>query len=156
MSILRKRFEGKKVIISIVLAFAMILSVISVASVDNTAKASGDTIQYNNKVFTKKLYKNTKKIGFGSDGSQDIKDKKTVKKVYALLAKMKLRQKVLNLNGASKDGFVTVVIHTKNDKKKTYTFQGNEMDGKYIITKNHPIDKIREIYEEAEDNKTKP
>ena len=151
MSILRKRFEGKKVSISVVLVFAMILSVISVASVDNAAKASGGTIQYNNKVFTKKLFKNTKMIGFGSDGSQVIKDKKTVKKVYALLAKMKLRQKVLNLNGASKDGFVTMVIHTKNGKKKTYTFQGNEMDGKYIITKNHPIDKIGEIYEALEE-----
>lgn len=151
MSILRKRLENKKVIIGVALALVMILSVISVVSVNNTEKASGSSVQYNNKVFTKKLYKDTEKIGFGSDGSQIIKDKKTVKKVYTLLAKMKLRPKVLNLNGAGKDGFVTVVIHTKNGKKKTYTFQGKEMDGKYIITKNHPIDKIREIYDESED-----
>ena len=76
----------------------MILSVISAMSVGSAVKASDDTIQYNNKVFTKKLYKNTKKIGFGSDGNQAIKDKKTVKKVYALLAKMKLKEKEPNPN----------------------------------------------------------
>jgi len=150
MSILRKRLESKKVFISVVLSFAMIISVISVASVNNAAKASGGAIQYNNKVFTKKLYKNTKKIGFGSDGSQVIKDKKTVKKVYALLAKMKLKEKEPDPIEEIKVGFVTVAIHTKNGKKKYFRFQGNEMENKYIITKNYPIDKIRKIYEEAD------
>jgi len=145
------KMNYKKVIVSFILSFAMIISAISVVPVGGVAKASGGTIQYNNKVFTKKLYKNTKKIGFGSDGSQVIKDKKTVKKVYALLAKMKLKEKEPDPIEEIKVGFVTVVIHTKNGKKKTYTFQGDEMDGKYIITKNHPIDKIRKIYEEAED-----
>ena len=148
MSILRKEFKGKKVIICIVLAFAMILSVISVASVDNAAKASDGTIQYNNKVFTKKLFKNTKMIGFGSDGSQVIKDKKTVKKVYGLLAKMKLKAKKPDPMEEIKAGFVTVVIHTKNGKKKWFRFQGNEIENKYIITENYPIDKIRKIYNE--------
>jgi len=141
----------KKVIVSVILSFAMIISIFSVVPVGSIAEASGGTIQYNNKIFTKKLYKNTKKIGFGSDGSQVIKDKETVKKVYALLAKMKLKLKVPDPNEEIKDGFVAVVIHTKNGKKKTYTFQGDEMDGKYIIIKNHPIDKIRKIYRALED-----
>ncbi len=140
----------KKVIISLILSFAMVLSVLSVTLVGNTAEAGG-AIQYNNNVFTKKLYKNTKKIGFGSDGSQVIQDKKTVKKVYALLAKMELKVKKPNPMEDSKDGFVTLVIHTKNGKKKWFYFQGNEIINKYIITKNYPIDKIRKIYEEAED-----
>lgn len=136
----------KRVIVSVILSLAMIMSVISTVSISNIAKASGDTIQYNNKVFTKKLYKNTKKIGFGP---RVAKDKKTVKKVYALLAKMELKVKEPNPNEERKVGFVTVVIHTKDGKKKTYAFQGNEMDRKYIITKNQPIDKIRKIYEEV-------
>ena len=107
----------KKVIISIILSFAMILSASSVLSVGSVAKASGGTIQYNNKVFTKKLYKNTKKIGFGSDGSQVIKDKKIVKKIYMLLAKMELEEKEPDPIEEIKVGFVTVVIHTKNGKK---------------------------------------
>lgn len=138
----------KKVIVSAILSFAMILSVISVGS---TAEANGGTIQYNNKIFTKKLYKNTKKIGFGSDGSQIIKDKKTVRKVYALLAKMKLEVEEPDPNEEIKAGFVIVVIYTKNGTKKGYTFQGDKMNNKYIITKNYPIDKIRKIYDEAED-----
>ncbi len=142
------RQNCKKVIVSVILSFAMILSAISVGS---TAEANSGTIQYNNKIFTKKLFKNTKKIGFGSDGSQIIKDKKTVRKVYALLAKMKLKVEEPDPNEEIKAGFVSVVIHTKSGKKKTYIFQGDKMDNKYIITKNHPIDKIRKIYDEAED-----
>ena len=98
MRISGKGANCKKVIVSVILSFAMILSVISAMPVGSAAKASDDTIQYNNKVFTKKLYKNTKKIGFGSDGNQAIKDKKTVKKVYELLAKMKLKEKEPNPN----------------------------------------------------------
>ena len=137
----------KKVIISAILSLAMILSVISIIPEGSTAKASSDIIQYNNNVFTKKLYKNTKKIGFGPDGSRVAKDKKTVKKVYALLAKMELEEKEPDPIEEIKVGFVTVVIHTKNGKKKYFRFQGNEIENKYIITKNYPIDKIGKIYE---------
>ncbi len=151
MRILGKEEKYKKVIVSVILSFAMILSVISAMSVGSAVKASDDTIQYNNKVFTKKLYKNTKKIGFGPDGSRVAKDKKTVKKVYALLAKMELEAKEPDPNEAIKAGFVAVVIHTKDGKKKNYLFQGNEINRKYIITKNHPIDKIRAIYRKVKD-----
>ena len=51
---------------------------------NNIAQAKNDSIQYNNKVFTKKLYKNTAKITFRYT---DAKSKKMIKKVYALLAK---------------------------------------------------------------------
>lgn len=136
-----------------ILAVAMIISVISAASTDSMAKAKKDTIQYNNKVFTKKLYKNTEKIGFGPDGSRFVKDKKTIKKVYKLLAKMELKTRQPKPDEEIKVGFVSVSIYTKDGKLKKYSFTGDNMNcgtKKYTIIKNYPIDKIRKIYDTVE------
>lgn len=145
---MKKKWNIRTVMLCAGVMFSL-LAVISMASIDCIAKSKSDTIQYNNKVFTKKLYKNTEKIGFGSDGSIIIEDPKTVKKVYKLLAKMNLKT-VKKENEEQKDGFVIVVIHTKNGKEKTYAFAGDQMVSgtkKYTITKNNPIHKIQKLLE---------
>ncbi len=120
----------------------------NIAATEADASQSS-TIQYNNNVFTKKLYKKTKKIGFGSDGSMIAKDAETVKKVYALLAKMKLEINE-DPHFEASDGFTAIVIYTKAGNKKTYTFAGgcmHRMKKSYQIIKHNPIKKIRKIYE---------
>lgn len=67
-----------------------------------------------------------------------------------LLAKMKLKGKDSGINEPKKVGFVTVTIETKNKKKKKFVFQDDEMhvgSKKYVITKNNPLNEIREIYQ---------
>lgn len=136
---------GKNILLRVFLASSIIILFLSAGN--NIAQAKNDSIQYNNKVFTKKLYKNTAKITFRYT---DAKSKKMIKKVYALLAEMKLEGKELDKNEPKKVGFVTVTIETKNNKKKKFIFQGDEMhvgSKKYIIAENNPLDEIREIYQ---------
>ncbi len=107
---------GKNILLRVFLASSIIILFLSAGN--NIAQAKNDSIQYNNKVFTKKLYKNTAKITFRYTDA--------------------------------KVGFVTVTIETKNNKKKKFVFQGDEMhvgSKKYIITENNPLDEIREIYQ---------
>ena len=83
---------GKNILLRVFLASSIIILFLSAGN--NIAQAKNDSIQYNNKVFTKKLYKNTAKITFRYT---DAKSKKMIKKVYVLLAKMKLEGKELAL-----------------------------------------------------------
>lgn len=141
------RQRVKRAVLSAVLAFAVVLTALTVMP-ESEAQAKSKGIIYNNEVFTKKLYKKTREIGFGSDGSLLISDQKYMKKVYKLLAKMELEEKTES-DGEKKAGFVTLVIHKKNGTKKTFTFQGNEISsgGKtYTIVKNNPLKKLQEIY----------
>lgn len=135
----------KNILLYIFLASSIMLLFLLIGN--NMAQAKNNSIRYNNKVFTKKLYQNTDKITFRFT---DAKDKKTVKKVYALLAKMKLENKDPDKNEPKKVGFVSITIQTKNKKKKKFVFQDNEMhidSEKYIITKNNPLDEISKIYQ---------
>ena len=66
------------------------VSIMSTIPVNSIAKTKSNNTLYKNPVFTKKLYQQTKNIGFGSDGSILAKDKKTVKQIYKLLATMKI------------------------------------------------------------------
>ena len=81
------RRNMKRAVWCVVLTFAIALTALTVMP-GKWAQAKSGGITYNNKVFTKKLYKKTQVIGFGADGSLLISDKKYVKKVYKLLAKM--------------------------------------------------------------------
>ena len=93
-------------------------------------------------------YKKTQVIGFGADGSLLISDKKYVKKVYKLLAKMELEEQT-ERDGEQKAGFVTLVIRRKDGTEKTFTFQGDVMSTgskSYTIVKNNPLKKLHEIY----------
>jgi len=120
-------------------------SVFPVSTV-GVAQAEKDAIQYSNGVFTKKLYKNTKKIKFFN---KITKDKNKVKKIYALLAKMKLQQFKPDPDEPVKCGFVSITIYTKKNEMKRYSFQGDRMSTnskKYKIIENYPIDAIREIF----------
>lgn len=148
----RKRRISRSIVCVLLIA-AMLIPALSAASAVNKVQADGSAIVYQNKVFTKKLYKNTVKIGFGSDGSLTVDDKQTIKKVYRLLAGMQLKVQTstkTDSENETKDGFVTVVLYKKDGSKKTYTFTGDLMrTGKkaYTILKHNPIDQIREIFE---------
>ena len=126
--------------------FLVLTFVVSLFQMTAVEGKAANNIQYNNKLFTKTLYKNTEKIGFGSDGSSVIKDKKKIKKVYKLLAGMKLKK--YTGSEESTEGFVTLVIHKKNGKKMVYTFSGDTITKKekYQIIGESPVDKIREIF----------
>ena len=104
---------GKNILLRVFLASSIIILFLSAGN--NIAQAKNDSIQYNNKVFTKKLYKNTAKITFRYT---DAKSKKMIKKVYVMIKKMKLEGKELDKNEPKKVGFVTVTIEAKNNKKK--------------------------------------
>ena len=71
---------------------AMLVPLLPGAYAGSTAQAKTDSISYLNTVFTKKLYLNTKKIGFKSDGLRTTDNAQTVKKVYKLLANMQLQE----------------------------------------------------------------
>lgn len=136
----------KNVIFSVAMASLLTITFIPPVPTASATQPKKSTIQYNNEVFTKKLYKNTTKIKFCYTIT---KDKKIIKKVYALLAKMKLKQKELNPSEPKKAGFVSIFIYTKNNKIKGYSFQADQVSTdskKYTITENDPLDKIREIY----------
>ncbi len=138
----------KKAVLGILLIAAMVIPMIQAASPGTPAQAKEQAVTYRNHVFTKKLYQKTKKIGFGSDGSQSAEDSKTVKKIYRLLAGMELKE-IKNTAEETKTGFVTLVIYKKDGTKKTAYFAGNKMrtgNKYYKITKNNPLDDIRAVY----------
>ena len=80
----------KKTVLSIVMAGTMAITCMLPATAESTAQAESNKIQYHNNLFTNKLYKKTAVIEFGN---KKTKDKKTIKKVYKLLANMKLEKK---------------------------------------------------------------
>lgn len=113
------------------------------------AQAKGKEIACSNEVFTKELYKKTRVIGFGPDGDLLISDKKYVKKIYRLLAKMELEEQEKDGGVLKKDECATLVIRQKNGKEKTFTFRGNTMyaGGKaYAIVKHNPLEKLKKLY----------
>ncbi len=140
--------KQKKIIIRIIFTLTIMVSIMSTIPVNSIAKTKSNSTLYKNPVFTKKLYQQTKNIGFGSDGSILAKDKKTVKQIYKLLATMKLQiQK--HPSDEPKMGFTSLVIHTKNGKMKTFLFSGDELSigtKVYTITQNNPLEKLHEIY----------
>ena len=79
--------------VCVLLIAAMLIPMLSAASVGSTAWAEESTVLYQNDVFTKRLYKTVAKIGFGSDGSMIVDDRQTIRKVYGLLAGMRLKAK---------------------------------------------------------------
>ncbi len=134
----------KKKVLSIVMASTIAITSILSASTVNTAQAKADKIQYNNTVFTNKLYKKTAMIEFAN---KKTKDKKTIKKIYKLLANMKLEKK--EPDGEIRYGFVSVILQTKKGKKLPYFFQNGEVhfnSKQYIVVENDPLDGIRKIY----------
>ncbi len=141
------RRNMKRAVWCVVLTFAIALTALTVMP-GKWAQAKSGGITYNNKVFTKKLYKKTQVIGFGADGSLLISDKKYVKKVYKLLAKMELEEQT-ERDGEQMAGFVTLVLRRKDGTEKTFTFQGDVMSTgskSYTIVKNNPLKKLHEIY----------
>lgn len=63
---------------------------------------------------------------------------------------MKLERKEPNPDEPKKVGFVSIIIYTKKNKTKRYSFQGDQMrtDSKrYSIIEDYPIDEIREIFQ---------
>ncbi len=139
--------------VCVLLIAAMLIPMLSAASVGSTAWAEESTVLYQNDVFTKRLYKTVAKIGFGSDGSMIVDDRQTIRKVYGLLAGMRLKAKnntKKNTENEKKAAAVAVVLYKKDGSKKTYTFTGDLMrTGKktYTIKKNNPAGEIREIFE---------
>jgi len=137
----------RKIISCALLAAAMLLPLLSPALSKSSVQAQGSSITYNNSIFTKKLYKNTEKIGLGPDGSCIVQDKKTVKKIYTLLAGMKLKAKTQD--SGKETGAFRVVLHKKNGKKLTCSFLKHELTIKnkaYAITKNNPLKALDAIY----------
>lgn len=135
----------KKIFLPMLLTASMVVLFLSAGN--NMAQAKNNTIRYNNNVFTKKLYRNTNKITFRYTAA---KDKKTIKKVYALLAKMKLQVVQPDIDEPKKVGTVSVVIQTKNKGKKKFVFQGDELfvgSKTYTIIQNNPLDGLRKIYQ---------
>lgn len=134
----------KTIALSIVMAGTIAITSILSAPAGSMAQAKADKIQYNNTVFTNKLYKKTAMIEFAN---KKAKDKKTIKKVYKLLANMKLEKK--EPDGKIRYGFVSVILQTKKGKKLTYFFQNGEIhfnSKQYIVVENDPLDGIRKIY----------
>ena len=134
----------KAIALSIVMAGTLAITSILHVSIENTVQAKSNKIQYNNSIFTDKLYKKTAMIEFNN---KKTKDKKTIKKVYKLLANMKLETK--EPDGKIRYGFVYVTLKTKKGKKLTYFFQNGEVhteSKEYIIVDNDPLDGIRKIY----------
>ncbi len=128
---------------------AMLVPLLPGAYAGSTAQAKTDSISYLNTVFTKKLYLNTKKIGFKSDGLRTTDNAQTVKKVYKLLANMQL-QADRNTGTNQKQKEVSVILYKKNGSKKTYTFYGNRMRAgsqEFLILKNHPVAQIEKMFE---------
>ncbi len=141
-----KRFVKK--ILSVILIAAMVIPMLSAVPTGNMAQAKANGIEYRNNVFSKKLYKDTKKISFVSDSSMTAKDRQTIKKIYRLLAGMELEVDK-NADGLIKNDCVDLVINKKNGVKRTYTFKGDLMytgNKAYKIKKN-PINQIRNIYD---------
>ncbi len=138
----------KKAVLGILLIAAIVIPMIQSAVPGIPAHAKEQADEYRNRVFTKKLYQNTKKIGFGSDKVRTADDSKTVKKVYRLLAGMELKEQK-NPAEEMKTGFDTLVIYKKDGTKKTFFFEGNELrTGKkcYKIMKNNPLNSIYKVY----------
>ncbi|MCI8771130.1 MAG: hypothetical protein HFH73_08285 [Lachnospiraceae bacterium] len=128
-----------------IMVFSVVIISIFFAPLNSVAQAKNNDMQYNNKIFTKKEYKKTVMIDFNG---MRTRDKKVIKKVYALLAKMKLKE--ANQNEPIKVGFVYLILHMKNGSKKRVSFVNSQMNTtskKYIIVKNDPLDKIRKIFE---------
>ena len=98
----------KKTVLSIVMAGTMAITCMLPATAESTAQAESNKIQYHNNLFTNKLYKKTAVIEFGN---KKTKDKKTIKKVYKLLANMKLEKK--EPDGKIRYGFVYVTLQTR-------------------------------------------
>ncbi len=116
--------------VCVLLIAAMLIPMLSAASVGSTAWAEESTVLYQNDVFTKRLYKTVAKIGFGSDGSMIVDDRQTIRKVYGLLAGMRLKAKnntKKNTENEKKAAAVAVVLYKKDGSKKTYTFTGDLM-----------------------------
>ena len=110
----------KKTVLSIVMAGTMAITCMLPATAESTAQAESNKIQY---------------------------DKKTIKKVYKLLANMKLEKK--EPDGKIRYGFVYVTLQTKKGKKLTYFFQNGEVhinSKQYTVVENNPLDGIRKIY----------
>lgn len=138
----------KKTLLGTLIA-ATALTALAPATLSYSEAKSKQSTTYQNEVFTKALYKKTSKIGFGPDGSTVASDKPTVKKVYRLLSKMKLKvnKKASKLD---KDGFVQVTLYKKDGKMKDYQFTGNLMySGKkiYTVVKNNPVEKLQKIFQ---------
>lgn len=137
--------------ICMTLIAAMLFPLLSGAVAGSMAQAKTNDISYLNTVFTKKLYLNTKKIGFGSDDLTVTEDAQTVKKVYGLLANMKLKEvKNTGTNTNKKQQETLLVLYKKNGNKKTYAFYNNRMRTgrkEFAIQKNHPVDAIQTIFE---------
>ena len=143
------RLNLKRAILGAVLMIAIAFTAVTAGVPGCEARAKSNGITYKNEIFTKNLYKKTQKIGFGADGSLLLADKKYVKKVYKLLAKMELKEADNKDGEQSKSGFVTLVIHKKGGGKKTYTFCGDKLrtgTKVYTIVKNNPVKKLQEIY----------
>ena len=134
----------KQTVLSIVMAGTMAITCMLPATAESTAQAESNKIQYHNNLFTNKLYKKTAVIEFGN---KKTKDKKTIKKVYKLLANMKLEKK--EPDGKIRYGFVYVTLQTKKGKKLTYFFQNGEVhinSKQYTVVENNPLDGIWKIY----------
>lgn len=132
--------KWKKTAISLLLIAALVIPMCAAAAPGIPAQAKEAAITYRNAVFTKSLYQNTKKIGFGADGSTVIKDSQTVRKAYRLLAGMELKERK-KAQKESSGGLLTLVIYKKNGNKKTFLFAENGLytgSRYYKITKNNP------------------
>ncbi len=139
--------KWKKTAISLLLIAALVIPMCAAAAPGIPAQAKEAAITYRNAVFTKSLYQNTKKIGFGADGSTVIKDSQTVRKAYRLLAGMELKERK-KAQKESSGGLLTLVIYKKDGNKKTFLFAENGLytgSRYYKITKNNPLDEIRNL-----------
>ena len=69
----------KAIALSIVMAGTLAITSILPVSIENTVQAKSNKIQYNNSIFTDKLYKKTAMIEFNN---KKTKDKKTIIAVF--------------------------------------------------------------------------
>jgi len=143
--------KSKKIrlILCAVLCAALLIPVFMAAVTHNAALAKSGGIQYKNAVFTKKLYKSTKKMTLESGTLTRAKDKDRLKSAYALLAGMKLKAVSEKPEADAGTDTYRLSIYRTDGKKKVYTFEGNVMStGKkiYVITKSNPFPKLCSIF----------